>query len=76
MSRQFTTGRDLAAALVAGEVPGTVTIEVSTDLLAAVMGQRFTAQNGDVLSIETVRIVQPRRRQARAEPVVLRQVND
>ena len=53
--RKFTDGRDLRAAESSGEVGRTVMVEVSTEVLATLLGQRFIdMDNTKVVSMEQV----------------------
>lgn len=54
--RTYTDARVLREDLSNKQVPETVIIEVSTELLASFLGQRVTMANGEVVSMEQVRL--------------------
>lgn len=73
--KTYTDARTLREDLKKDEVPPKVVVEFSTEILAAMLGQRFTDQNGNVLSMEQVRIgYDAFFERAIADPVVMRVV--
>lgn len=75
--KTYTDARELIAARRGGLIPGTVFIEVEVeDLLAGLLGRRFTDQNGDVVSMESVSIDYDRSGRVAgmvAEPLLVKQ---
>jgi hypothetical protein len=52
VSSTYTDGRNLREDIKKGHIPQTVVIEATSELLATVLGQRMTGQDGRVISME------------------------
>lgn len=70
--KTYTDARILREDLAKGHVPSTVVIEVQSDLVASLLGQRFTGPDGHVASMEQVSIAyDPYLERAVASPVFI-----
>jgi hypothetical protein len=54
VSLSYSDGRNLRDAVAKKHIPEKVVIEVTSDLLATILGQRFTGSDGRVISMEKV----------------------